>query len=585
MSTSVSGRNSSHTPRWTLRSRITLFAFGSSLVTALAVAGVAVYSTGASLRAQVTQTQAGVLRWSAERVRASFDEGLAEIEHLVRGNALEPWRSAAAASRPPRGSRDPALTRILSQELTHLRKFSSLLVLAPDGTTRAAVGSDPILAALLQALEPREAGNPATLRSAGISPLATGHRGFDRPSLQAIDLGRGSQLLVASVPLRDSRERPLGTLHGVYRRAAIAAGLRTDLLGSRGIIHLVDASGQVVAAGRDSASPSRDLASPVRAISPEMLDADGAPRIRPNRAPDGRWVIPSTRPLDVAGLRLVAQQDLEEVAGPLVSVLTGTLAIGAALVLLVVWRAFSLAAGVARSARSVSESAQRICQGELEVEIDAAEMPAELGPLADGYEEVKKRLRRSRELESNNHALARRIEALQTANASLSKLSVTDGLTRLNNHRYFQDQLTTELKRLSRHGEGLSMLIIDIDDFKQLNDQHGHAAGDEILMQIARLLSETVRQTDLLARYGGEEFVVVTTGTDLEGAFVLAEKICTAIAESSFIIDDTMRPRGVTVSIGVAQFSGNRNKLFQAADNALYRAKAAGKNCVIAADE
>ena len=194
-------------------------------------------------------------------------------------------------------------------------------------------------------------------------------------------------------------------------------------------------------------------------------------------------------------------------------------------------------------------------------------------------------LRHSRAIENNNHALARRIESLQTENAALSKLSVTDGLTRLNNHRYFQDQLTSELKRLSRHANGLSMLIIDIDNFKQLNDQHGHAAGDEILMQIARILGESVRQTDLLARYGGEEFVVVTAGTDLAGAAVLAQKICTDVAESSFIIDDTMRPRGVTVSIGVAQFGGNRNKFFQAADNALYRAKEAGKNCVIVAGE
>ena len=218
-----SSPDSSRPPRWTLGSRLKLFAFGSSLVTALAVGGVAVYSTCASLREQVTQTQAGVLRWSAERVRASFDQGVAEIEHLVWGNALEPWRSAAATSRSPRGSRDPALTRILSQELTHVRMFSSLLVLAPDGTTRAAVGSEPILSALLQVLEPREGGNPGTLRSAETSPLPTGHRGLDGSSLQAVDLGRGSHVLVASVPLRDSRERPLGTLHGVYRREAIAA--------------------------------------------------------------------------------------------------------------------------------------------------------------------------------------------------------------------------------------------------------------------------------------------------------------------------------------------------------------------------
>ena len=102
---------------------------------------------------------------------------------------------------------------------------------------------------------------------------------------------------------------------------------------------------------------------------------------------------------------------------------------------------------------------------------------------------------------------------------------------------------------------------------------------------MARILREMVRETDLLARFGGEEFVVVATGTTLEGAVVLAEKIRTAIAEASFIVDDTMRPRKATVSIGVAEFKGSRTDLFNSADAALYRAKAAGKNCVMVGGE
>ena len=173
MSAPKSGLDSSRQPRWTLRSRLTRFAFGSTLVTGLAVAAIAVTSTYTSLREQVAQTHAIVLGWSAERVRASFDQGVSEIEHLVWGNALEPWRSAAATSRLPRGSRDRALTQILSRELADFRMFSSLLVLAPDGTPRAAVGSGPTPAALVEALEPSEGGNPRTLRIAATSPSGT----------------------------------------------------------------------------------------------------------------------------------------------------------------------------------------------------------------------------------------------------------------------------------------------------------------------------------------------------------------------------------------------------------------------------
>ena len=98
-------------------------------------------------------------------------------------------------------------------------------------------------------------------------------------------------------------------------------------------------------------------------------------------------------------------------------------------------------------------------------------------------------------------------------------------------------------------------------------------------------MKEMVRDTDLLARYGGEEFVVVATETTMEGAVVLAEKIRTSIAETSFIVDDTMRPRKATVSIGVAQFKGSSTDLFNSADAALYRAKDSGRNCVMVADQ
>jgi diguanylate cyclase (GGDEF)-like protein len=88
----------------------------------------------------------------------------------------------------------------------------------------------------------------------------------------------------------------------------------------------------------------------------------------------------------------------------------------------------------------------------------------------------------------------------------------------------------------------------------------------------------------VLARYGGEEFVVIATGTEIAGAEMLAEKLRTTIAETSFIVDDTMRPRRVTVSIGVAEYSNSRTELFTSADAALYRAKDAGKNCVMIAE-
>ncbi len=189
------------------------------------------------------------------------------------------------------------------------------------------------------------------------------------------------------------------------------------------------------------------------------------------------------------------------------------------------------------------------------------------------------------ELANRIQQLTERNSQLQRSNQVLEQLSITDGLTQLHNHRSFQDHLTREIKRVNRAREPLSLLMIDIDDFKQLNDRFGHAAGDELLRRLAQIMSEAIRESDLLARYGGEEFVVLTPDTGLDGAYRLAEKVRTAIAESSFVLDESRRPTRVTVSIGVAEFMGNRKRFFDEADRSLYIAKAAGKNCVVVSGE
>ncbi len=189
------------------------------------------------------------------------------------------------------------------------------------------------------------------------------------------------------------------------------------------------------------------------------------------------------------------------------------------------------------------------------------------------------------EIEQHHRQLREQNEQLQQANEVLEQLSITDGLTKLHNHRYFQETLTREIKRVSRTGETLALLLIDIDDFKALNDRLGHAAGDAVLVRIARILNESVRESDVLARYGGEEFVVLAPGTDLEGVAYLAEKVRTAVAEALFGLDPAGEPMRVTVSIGVAEYAGDRRAFFDVADRALYRAKAAGKNCVAGLEE
>ena len=187
------------------------------------------------------------------------------------------------------------------------------------------------------------------------------------------------------------------------------------------------------------------------------------------------------------------------------------------------------------------------------------------------------------EAEANRQQLAKQNEQLQRVNEVLAQLSITDGLTRLHNHRFFQEQFKRETRRADRTGTPLSMLLLDIDDFKKLNDRFGHEVGDAILQTLARIMDQSVRMTDLVARYGGEEFVVLASDTTLEGAIALGEKIRMEVEDRLIPIGPTGPSVQITLSCGVAQYNGDPKRFFRATDRALYRAKAEGKNCLVAA--
>ena len=190
-------------------------------------------------------------------------------------------------------------------------------------------------------------------------------------------------------------------------------------------------------------------------------------------------------------------------------------------------------------------------------------------------------------LTRENHRLMESLESknlqLEKANRVLKDLACQDGLTRLFNHRYFQDLIHSEILRAKRSGEVFSLLFLDLDHFKHYNDTHGHLEGDRLLRKIGQILRKSVRGSDVVARYGGEEFVILLPATPKKNAAVLGEKLRRYIESFPFPGREEQPLNKVTVSVGIATYpedGAERPELVQRADEAMYRAKKLGRNAV-----
>jgi diguanylate cyclase (GGDEF)-like protein len=166
-------------------------------------------------------------------------------------------------------------------------------------------------------------------------------------------------------------------------------------------------------------------------------------------------------------------------------------------------------------------------------------------------------------------------------------LSVTDDLTRLYNSRYLNQVLRRETKRASRSGRPLSLLFIDLDGFKSINDTHGHLFGSRALVEAATVIRGSARETDVVARFGGDEFALILPDTGAEGAFAVGERIRERIADHIFLTGEGLTIR-LTASVGVATLpdvAASADELVHSADAAMYQVKARGKNGIQAAAE
>lgn len=193
-----------------------------------------------------------------------------------------------------------------------------------------------------------------------------------------------------------------------------------------------------------------------------------------------------------------------------------------------------------------------------------------------------------RELAGSHAKLTQANRNLVEANHKLKRMASTDSLTLLFNRRYFDQAIAREVARRNRYSLALSFVMIDIDNFKQINDNYGHEAGDSALKKVASVITDSARTSDIVARYGGEEFGVVLPQTAPANAEIFAERARSALeAECFFVAEDKIQ---LTISLGISGVTAKGDTidtkiLISAADKALYEAKETGRNCYVRAPD
>lgn len=368
------------------------------------------------------------------------------------------------------------------------------------------------------------------------------------------DSAGGQPLMVLAVPIRLADGRLLGGLAAQLDLDALGEILRRFSPADAGEMHLITPEGGLIVGSRSGAvDPATARLAP--AAAGDLLAAEG--RVSEYRDLDGRTVVGTLRRVPRLGWAVVADIPADEAFRQVTRLRNVTVLVVAALFAGIGLIAYLLGLVIVRPLNRLTTAAAKVAAGDLSVDL-AVTTRGEVGYLTEVFNDMVARLREGRQ--------------------ELERLSVTDALTGLYNRRHLLETLGNEIRRSRRLNHSCTLLMADVDHFKNYNDRFGHLAGDDVLTRVAAMLRESTREVDCVARYGGEEFVVLQPETALDEAASVAERIRARVAQEEF------NGGSITVSIGVAQFPADGETpegLIAAADGALYEAKRGGRNRVV----
>jgi diguanylate cyclase (GGDEF)-like protein len=519
-----------------VRNQILAFAVLATLIPTLVMSVVSYQQNRESL----TETIAAELRGTASEAAREIDSWVAERLDALRVSASSYVVTENLARIQGRDG-DKALSRLRSYLNSLRERFpdqEALLILDASGRVVASSSG--------------RTGN-TRLSAEGLNGLKTGEALVGDAYW---DSALGRAVIMLAVPIREADGRFVAAFAAKLNLHAVADLLQRLSPHDSGDVAVLTDQGKLVIRSHVSSSELMRTKLP-EAITGPLSDKEGQ-TVSYKRA-DGREVIGALR--RVPRLRWAAVAEIARAEGRVDRLRSSTGLLIAALLVIVGLLAWILASLTARPLGRLTTAAAKVAAGDLSIELPAGGI-GEVGYLTRVFNTLVARLR---ERESQ---------------AELERLSVTDALTGLYNRRHLMGTLASEVQRSRRLRRPISVLLADVDHFKQYNDTHGHPAGDVALSRIADILRKTTRGVDCVARYGGEEFLVLLLETTVGTAAIVADRIRAKVEAEEFA------GGRITVSIGVAECPSHGDtpeSLIESADAALYEAKDGGRNRVVAA--
>ncbi len=489
------------------------------------------------LRNASTQTAREFNLWLKERfyetrVFSASYEVTENLEQLGRGR--EAGRQMAEATR--------RLTDYLASVRAKFTDYDDLCVLGLDG----------------QRLVPAEG---EALRARLPQEWLKQIRADDNVVAEAYrDATHDKPVMLIAVPIKAANGRLLGAMAAKLNFEAIEKIVMGFAVGHTGGVHIVDRHSRVIVSSEPAAAPALATRVPAAATTKLLDSGDDTTSYADHR---GQAVIGTMRPVSVIGWTVVAEIARAEAYARVSRQRNVALVMLGGLVVVIGFVAYVLALTVARPLERLTAGATQVGDGDFNVHVPVLDY-GEVGYLTRAFNKMVTHLREGR-------------EELAAINVALETLSVTDGLTGLFNHKHLMQTLGTEMARAQRHKHPLSVLMIDVDHFKQYNDRFGHQLGDKLLADIAALFKRSTRSIDYAARYGGDEFLLLLHEVGSSDAVMLADRVRAAVADATFGPGD----HKVTVSIGVASYPEHgetAEAVIASADAGLYKAKRSGRN-------